>query len=107
MSIGRFVMKKLDVQGYVTCFANVQRYLAEHVTPMRWAQGRRIDVPMKEGGGGQNAGLADQAEYVLFCGWGSMERHLVFAGTGAGREFGALSDWLVETDVKHAKPLDL
>ena len=107
MSIGRYKMPSQNVQGYATTFAHVQRYLAEYVKPQRWAHGRRIDREVGVDGRGHQIVLRDRDEYVLFCGWESVERHLGFANTGGFQEFSALRGYLLEADIKHIKRLDL
>ena len=105
MSIARYKMAKQEARGYVATFGKVSRCLADYVAPYRWAHGRRIDREKEREGDGQ--GVYGEEEYVLFCGWESVERHLEFARTEGFQQFRLLSDYLLEADIKHVQRLDL
>ena len=83
-----------DVQGYAATFADVQQCLADSIAPHRWAHGRRIDKETVDDGRGREIVLKHKEEYVLFCGWESVEKHVEFAGTPCSSEFDTISAYM-------------
>jgi hypothetical protein len=50
---------------------------------------------------------AEEDEFVLVCGWESVEKHFGFAESGGFARYSEIRDLILRVDLKHYKPLSL
>ncbi|KAH6636969.1 hypothetical protein F5144DRAFT_601667 [Chaetomium tenue] len=97
ISVGRMFVKRAERGGFEAKFEEVRGILEEYARPHLVRFGWREDV--EEG--------AEEEEFVVVCGWDSVEQHFAFAETEEFARYGELRELIARVDLKHYKPLPL
>ena len=106
LSFTRGTMARRDVQAYCETFSDVQGHLDLYVAPHRWTQGRRIDFEAMDDGRGNMVEVKHLVEYLLFCGGENLEPREP-GKMWAFEQFRAVGAYLLESNVRHARRLEL
>lgn len=99
VSIGWHRVRKEDKEGFERVFAECRGWLDGYVSgDEKPAGGWRVEKDPER---------QDGEEWVLFCGWNSVEEHTRFAQTEAFEKYSRIRDRVQEFQLKHGKRLEL
>jgi heme-degrading monooxygenase HmoA len=90
ISVGRMAVDSAKKEHFVAKFNEVKGILEDFASPFGVRGGWRIE---KEGEGTD--------EFVLFCGWESVEKHMDFAKSAGFDKYGEIQEFVREIDLKH------
>ncbi|KAH6845501.1 hypothetical protein B0I37DRAFT_417031 [Chaetomium sp. MPI-CAGE-AT-0009] len=97
ISVGRIFVKRGDRGGFEAKFEEVRGILEGYARPHLVRFGWREDV---EDGN-------EEDEFVLVCGWDSVDQHFAFAESEGFARYGELRELIARVDLKHYKPFPL
>lgn len=97
ISVGRMFVKRGDRGAFEAKFEEVRGILEGYARPHLVRFGWREDV--EEG--------AEEEEFVVVCGWDSVEQHFAFAESEGFPPYGELRELIARVDLKHYKLLPL
>jgi quinol monooxygenase YgiN len=97
ISVGRMFVEKSKKEAFAAMFEEVKGVAEKYASPHVVRYGWREDV--EEG--------AEEDEFVLVCGWESVEQHLAFAETEEFARYGQIREFMGRVDLKHYKRLSL
>lgn len=95
ISVARMFVARGNREAFAAKFRGVRGVLKRHAHPHLVRAGWREDVP--EG--------AEEDEFVLVCGWESVERHFAFAEAPEFPKYNEIRELITRVDLKHYKRL--
>ncbi|KAK4162782.1 hypothetical protein QBC43DRAFT_320979 [Cladorrhinum sp. PSN259] len=93
LSVSRLYVPVEKKEAFAVKFAQVKRLLETYVSPRVVRFGWREDL--EEG--------AKEDEFVLVCGWDSVEKHYAFSDAPGFDQFTQIQELVVRSDLKHYK----
>lgn len=97
ISVGRMFVAREKREAFAAKFEEVKGILEEYARPHLVRYGWREDG--EEG--------AEEDEFVVVCGWESVEKHFGFAESKGFARYSEIREILERVDLKHYKPLSL
>ncbi|KAK4157635.1 hypothetical protein C8A00DRAFT_11549 [Chaetomidium leptoderma] len=99
VSVGRVFVARQEREAFAAKFEEVRGVLEAYASPNQVRFGWRQD--------GEEEGAAGEDEFVLVCGWESVEKHFGFAESRDFARYGELRELIARVDLKHYKRLSL
>ncbi|CAD6441901.1 c14056da-f1eb-42eb-b886-77d1f9d946b2 [Sclerotinia trifoliorum] len=95
ISCTRYFITSSNKEGFREKFDSVKHVLADEVREYEIEGGWRIEKEAE-----------DKEEWVMFCGWKSVERHLGFGKKEGFREWRGIVDWVDGFEVRHLRRIE-
>ncbi|KAF7856927.1 hypothetical protein EAF04_009687 [Stromatinia cepivora] len=95
ISCNRYFITSSNKEGFSEKFGEVKHVLAEETKEYEIEGGWRIEKEAE-----------DKEEWVMFCGWNSVEKHLGFSKKENFREWRGIVDWVDGFEVRHLRAIE-
>ncbi|KAL2023876.1 hypothetical protein VTK56DRAFT_653 [Thermocarpiscus australiensis] len=93
ISVSRMFVASRDKEAFAALFGEVRGVLEEYASPGSVGFGWREDLEAR----------AEEEEFVVVCGWESVEKHLGFARAPGYSRFNEIQQFVARADIKHYK----
>ncbi|APA09740.1 predicted protein [Sclerotinia sclerotiorum 1980 UF-70] len=95
ISCNRYFITSSNKEGFREKYGAVKHVLAEEAKEYEIEGGWRIEKEAE-----------DKDEWVMFCGWKSVEKHLAFSTKEGFREWRGIVDWVDGFEVRHLRKIE-